>query len=110
MEKNKQISLAEQKEILLGILIDVDTFCKANNLQYFLACGSLIGAVRNNGFIPWDDDIDIFMKRDDYERFIRIYNSDVNKQYYVVSRETNKDFYLPYAKVNDNRTTLREHK
>lgn len=65
----KQMTLEELKTAELDILTDVAEFCDKNGLKYFLAYGTLIGAVRHKGFIPWDDDIDIWMPRDDYNKF-----------------------------------------
>ena len=82
----RELSVQETKEIELAILLQVDKFCKANNLQYFLAYGTLIGAVRHNGFIPWDDDIDIVMSRDDYNWMIHNYNKmNPNGRYRLIS-------------------------
>ncbi len=94
-------NLNEIKKIELGVLLEIHKFCSENNLQYFLACGTLIGAVRHGGFIPWDDDIDIMMKRDDYEFFIHHFG---NETYGVNSCTTNKKFYWSYAKAFDKRT------
>lgn len=68
----KTLSLQEIQKIELSILIEFDKFCKENNLQYFLCGGTLLGAVRHNGFIPWDDDIDVCMPRQDYEKFFTL--------------------------------------
>lgn len=58
--------------VILSILKDIDNFCNANNIQYYLAYGSALGAIRHNGFIPWDDDIDIVMDNKNYQMFISI--------------------------------------
>lgn len=70
------LSLDEIKQEELKILIYFDKFCKEHNLQYSLAGGTLLGAVRHKGFIPWDDDIDVCMPRPDYERFLKIFKED----------------------------------
>ena len=59
-------NIQELRQIQMGILDNVHRFCEANNLRYFLSSGTLIGAVRHKGYIPWDDDIDIYMPRKDY--------------------------------------------
>ncbi|MCR5400438.1 MAG: LicD family protein [Treponema sp.] len=68
----KKLDLKEIKEAELAILIEFDKFCKKNNLNYSIAYGTLLGAIRHKGFIPWDDDIDVLMPRPDYERFLEL--------------------------------------
>ena len=63
----------ELRQIQIGILDSVHHFCEAHGLRYFLSSGTLIGAVRHKGYIPWDDDIDIYMPRRDYEQFLKTY-------------------------------------
>ena len=65
--------------------------CQKNNIHYFGAYGTLIGAVRHNGFIPWDDDIDICMMRTDYDKFIEIVNKLNDSQHYLLTSNTEKD-------------------
>lgn len=69
----KKLTLEDSKTYQLGILDSIDTFCKSNNIKYSIAYGTLLGAVRHHGFIPWDDDIDIVMPREDYTRFVNLY-------------------------------------
>ena len=64
--------LEELHQIELDMLKEIDRICRRENIQYYLAGGTLLGAVRHKGFIPWDDDIDIAMARDEYERFLKV--------------------------------------
>ena len=70
----REIGFSEIKSVALDILKDVAHFCDTHDIRYVLAYGTMLGAVRHKGFIPWDDDIDIMMPRDDYNRFIKLYN------------------------------------
>lgn len=73
------LSISEVKTIQLEILQDIDNFCNKHNLNYALAYGSALGAVRHKGYIPWDDDIDLIMPRPDYDIFIQTYRSEHNE-------------------------------
>ena len=68
--------IQELRQIQMGILDEVHRFCEAHGLRYFLSSGTLIGAVRHKGYIPWDDDIDIYMPREDYETFLNTYHDE----------------------------------
>lgn len=103
----KLIGLDELKRIQLDMLVDVDRFCRANNIRYSLAYGTLLGAIRHGGYIPWDDDIDICMPRPDYERFISTY-SGCQGCYKCYSTKLFPDYMLSFAKVSDERTVLCE--
>ena len=93
----KRLTLEECKKISLDILVDVADFCEKNNIRYFLSVGTLLGAIRHKGFIPWDDDIDIMMPRPDYKRFLDEYNG----KYMLLKPESG---LLYYAKAYDPTT------
>lgn len=103
----KKIGLDELKEIQLDILDHVSKFCEAKGIRFFLDSGTLLGAIRHKGYIPWDDDIDIGMLRPDYERFIKTFNAE-NSRYQFYSIENNPKFYYPFGKVLDTETLLYE--
>lgn len=106
-ENRRHISLEEMRIIQLDILDAVHEFCMARGLRYSLGGGTLLGAVRHKGYIPWDDDIDIMMPRPDYERFISEfagYRSNMSLQNY----DNDPQCYLIFSKVYDNRTVLEE--
>ena len=99
----RSIDLSEQKEIEINILKAVDDFCEKNGLRYYLCGGTLLGAIRHKGFIPWDDDIDIIMPRPDYERFHELFNND-NNQYRIHSVLTSPNWTSTFALIEDTRT------
>ena len=103
----KEIHIEEIKKIQLDILTKIHEYCIKNNIRYFLAYGTLIGAIRHKGYIPWDDDIDIAMPRPDYNKFIKSFNG-YSKNLIVLAPELDWKYYAPYANVCDNRTILYE--
>lgn len=102
----KEITPDELKQIQLRILDYVDAFCKKHNIMYSLACGTLLGAIRHKGFIPWDDDIDIQMLRPDYEKFIGLIRKDNNPLYTIKTFDDNLE--ISFAKVIATDTILVE--
>ena len=105
----KPISLDESKKIELDILCYFDDFCDKHGLEYGLGFGTLIGAIRHKGFIPWDDDIDVVMNRNDYNKLIEIFNreKDKNLPYHLVS-PYDKGAKHTFVKIIDLRTLKRE--
>ena len=97
----------ELRQIQMGILDEVHRFCEAHGLRYFLSSGTLIGAVRHQGYIPWDDDIDIYMPREDYEQFLKTYQ-DPRGIYRVIDPKRESHYYYTFAKVVDRRTRMVE--
>lgn len=108
MSNTKELSSEELKKVQIGILDKVAEFCCENSITYFLSSGSLIGAIRHNGFIPWDDDIDLYMLRDDFERFTCEFK-DPDNEFRVLSLYNTENYPYAYAKVDDNKTLLVEH-
>lgn len=95
--------------IELDTLLYFDDFCKAHNLRYYLAGGTLIGAVRHNGFIPWDEDIDIHMPRPDYRRLPKLWNQFADTDHYTLCiTDRDKNFRHNVYAISDNYTTLVE--
>lgn len=78
----KKLSIKETQDILLSIMIDFDALCRKEHLNYYMIGGTMLGAFRHNGFIPWDDDIDVGMIRSEYEKFIKR-SGGLNKKYEV---------------------------
>ena len=98
-----------QKEILLETFKFTIDFFSKNNLRWWAAYGTALGAVRHKGIIPWDDDIDIFMPREDYNRFLNLRNKLINTHYRILSYN-NTGYYLAFAKLENTKTTIWEMK
>ena len=94
----------------LEILREVDRMCRENDIHWFLCCGTLLGAVRHQGFIPWDDDLDIGMLRQDYEKFCRLAPEKMDPRFFVQSWYTEPDYPLPFGKVRMRNTVYVEAK
>lgn len=99
----KEITFEESKIIMLKTLESIDKCCRDNNINYSLCWGTMIGAIRHKGFIPWDDDIDLMMQRDDYNRFLSVYN-DPNYEVYTPLR--NKNCIQVLTKISNKNTIV----
>lgn len=101
-----EISLDETRKIQLEILDRVVAFCDAHHINYFLCGGTLLGAIRHQGYIPWDDDIDLMMPRPDYVKFIEHFKIDGLKLY---TFQAIKNYFNPFVKISDTNTVLVEN-
>lgn len=106
VDKNK--NLKKLQEIEIEIIKYFDKVCDENNLKYYLAYGSLLGAVRHGGFIPWDDDVDMHMLGKDYLKLVEILRNNLDKKYFFQSLETEKNYYLLWNKIRLNNTIFIE--
>lgn len=97
------------QRILLQILKDFSKVCEEYGFYYSLCGGSALGAVRHKGFIPWDDDIDVFMKRSEYNKFIKIFEIEMGDKYRLHSLETTPELGMPVSQVIAKGTVLRSY-
>ena len=105
---NEDKTIAAAQKVMLEILQEIHKICVENNITYWLEAGTLLGAVRHKGFIPWDDDCDISMPRADYEKFLKVARSKLPKDMFLQTKDTDKEYPLPWAKVRKNDTLLVE--
>lgn len=98
--------IKEIQNITLGILKEIKRICDSYGVLYYLDAGTLLGAVRHKGFIPWDDDVDICMLRSEYNKFIEAFRKSSKQKYKLLSLETDEKYSLPLPKVVDTRTKL----
>ena len=93
---------------MLEILVVIDKICRKHQIPYWLSSGTLIGAVRHNGFIPWDDDLDIEMMRNDYLHLLEVLTKELPDWLALQTDETDPNYFFFYAKVRDRRSVLNE--
>lgn len=96
------------RKCLLIIANEIKRICEKNGIKYFLIGGTYLGAVRHKGFIPWDDDMDLGMLRDDYEKFLKIAGDELDDRFFISSMESEADYGLAFIKVRLNGTRFYE--
>ena len=101
------VSIKEVQAVELEILIEFDRICKKNSIPYQLFAGTLLGAIRHKGFIPWDDDIDVCLLRKDYERFLHVSKNDLNDSYYLQTCFSDPASIVQFAKIRKKGTVFR---
>lgn len=104
---DQYLNLHEIQAICLDMLRLVDRICKAEDITYFLSGGTLLGAIRHQGFIPWDDDVDLMMPRPDYERFLAVAGKYMNDRYALAHPRIRRDYAMPWVRIWDQHTRIR---
>lgn len=99
------------QQVLVDIIKDLDNIFKTNNLRYYLGGGSALGAIRHQGFIPWDEDLDINMPRKDCEKLVEIFknNKEINEKYYLCENSYDNEFDVNYLRIKLKGTSFKEY-
>ncbi len=105
---NEDKTVAAAQKVMLEILLEIHRICMENHITYWLEAGTLLGAIRHKGFIPWDDDCDVSMPRKDYEKFLKIAQNKLPENMFLQTKETDPAYPLPWAKIRKNGTLLIE--
>lgn len=102
------INMEEVQKKILEIVHYLDEFCRENDITYYLMGGSALGAIRHGGFIPWDDDLDVFMTFENYMKFIKICESHLDRERFYLQKENTDEWPMFFSKLRMNNTTYIE--
>lgn len=104
------ITVGDVQKALLDMMVDIDKICRENDIPYILTGGTALGAIRHKGFIPWDDDLDIAMMRDDYKKFIKVLDEKLPEKYTFHCYEKNRKYNvtIPQMKIRKKNTYIEE--
>ena len=100
-------TLEQHQEVLYELLIEFDRICRKHNISYTIFAGTALGAVRHKGFIPWDDDADVVMLREDYDRFLTVAREELDERYFLQA-EYSDHWPMSWSKLRKNNTTCLE--
>ena len=106
--KDEEVNLKELQQVELDILKEFIRVCNELNVKYFLDSGTLLGCIRHGGFIPWDDDIDVSMPREDYEIFLKEGQKLLKNKYFLQTYKTDPEYTMGFAKIRNSETTFIE--
>lgn len=101
-------ALRDHQMRMLGLLEFIDAVCQKHHINYWLSSGTLLGAVRHGGFIPWDDDLDIEMLKSDYKRLMAVLPSELPDHLVLQTAHTDKDYVAPYSKLRETNSSISE--
>jgi len=105
----KKINHTEMKKIEIDILKKINKICNDNNIKIYLGGGTLLGAIRHKGFIPWDDDIDLMLLREDYQKLLKIFDNNIIDDLKLLSYHNDSSYYYPFAKIININTVMYEN-
>lgn len=108
-KKASDLKLRKLQKTELEVLMELDRVCRKHNLRYYIVGGTLIGAIRSGGFIPWDDDIDVSMPREDFDKLLKL-REEFGSDFFLQTHKTEKECYFFYAKLRKNGTYFGEDK
>lgn len=109
MDNSDDETISHIKDVELMILKDFARICDENNIEYYLIYGTQIGAIRHKGFIPWDDDIDVILFRQDYEKFLKVMEKNPNDKYTIFDSRYNDEYFFQFGRMSLNDTYWAEY-